>query len=137
MSSMLARCFCIILFGCSVVFCSHARAAGGGDEPKEARFVKMEPLMVTVFDRGAPRGRLTLELQLDVLQEGTAAAVEERLPRLYDRFINAIAGYTSTQGAGNQPPNLDYLLDQFQALADEALGADIVRVLIHLTMRTF
>ena len=123
-------------FGAALMLAAPALAAGGGGGDGEVRFIKMDPLRVTVFDSGSPRGQLTMELQLDVVHPGTADAVQLRLPRLYDRFINAIADYTSTQGAGNQPPNLDYLLENFQRLADEALGADVVRVLIHLAMRT-
>ncbi|MDA1133235.1 MAG: hypothetical protein O2905_08470 [Proteobacteria bacterium] len=124
-----------VLFA-AVAVASPASAAGeGGGEGEDVRFVLMEPLRVTVFEQGGPRGRLTLELQLDVLHPGTSAEVQKRLPRLYDRFLNAIADYTSTQGAGNQPPDLDFLLEQFQTMADEALGADIVHVLVRLAMR--
>ena len=124
------------LFAALAVASPAMAAGGGGGGAEDVRFVVMEPLRVTVFEEGSPRGRLTMELQLDVLHPGTSAEVQKRLPRLYDRFLNAIADYTSTQGAGNQPPDLDFLLQRFQTLADEALGADIVHVLIRLAMRT-
>ena len=100
---------------------SGAAAQGHGGGAEGPQFIKMEPLVVTVFDRGASRGRITIELQLEIVEEGQGSAVQGRMPRLYDGFLSVVSEYAGTRIAVEQPPNLDFLMARFQSVADQAL----------------
>ena len=78
---------------------------GGGEGP---HFVKMEPFNATIFDRGASRGRIVVELQLDVLENDRLEAVEARLPRLYDGFLAAVTDYAGTRAAISPPTSFSH-----------------------------
>ena len=124
----------------ALVFASASLAQGhgavDGDEGEGPLFIKMDPFLVSVFDRSAARGRLTLELVLDVPKRENAEAVRARMPRLYDSFLTTITNYIATRAAIVGAPDLDNLLAQFQAQADETLGPGIATVLVDLAMRT-
>lgn len=112
-------------------------AAAAKVDPKAPVFIKLPALNVTVFDRGAQRGRLTVELQLDVLQKPRLAQVEAQRPRLADGFLAAMTEYANSRAAAERAPDLDYLADQLQKVTDKTLGAaGIAKVLIHTAVRT-
>lgn len=119
-------------------FAADKGGAAAKVDPKAPVFIKMQPLNVTVFDRGAARGKLTIELQIDVLTKARAAAIESRLPRLYDGFLAAVTEYTNSRGSADRgAPDLDYLLARFQSITDESTGgAGVAKVLIHSAIRT-
>ena len=123
----------------TLVFASASLAQGhgaaGGDEGNGPLFIKMDPFLVSVFDRTAARGRLTLELVLDVPHRENGEAVRSLLPRLYDSFLTTINNYAKTRGAIVGAPDLDNLLAQFQVQADETLGPGVATVLVNLAMR--
>jgi flagellar basal body-associated protein FliL len=111
-------------------------AEKGQVDPNAPVFIKLQPLNVTVFDRGLTRGKITIELQLDVIKKASAANVQSRLPRLYDGFLAAVTEYSNSRTAVDRAPNLDYLLERFQTITDEAVGAGTAKVLFHAAVRT-
>ncbi|MBM3506880.1 MAG: hypothetical protein FJX64_03975 [Alphaproteobacteria bacterium] len=110
-----------------------AAEKGGANAPM---FIKLQALNVTVFDRGLTRGKLTIELQLDVIKKASAPAVQSRLPRLYDGFLAAVTEYSNSRTALDRAPDLDYLMERFQLITDEAVGAGVAKVLFHSAVRT-
>jgi hypothetical protein len=103
-------------------------AEKGQVDPNAPVFIKLQPLNVTVFDRGLTRGKITIELQLDVIKKASAANVQSRLPRLYDGFLAAVTEYSNSRTAVDRAPDLDYLLERFQTITDEAVGAGTAKV---------
>lgn len=109
-------------------------AEGHGGNANAPSFLKLEALNLTVFDRGAARGRFSLELRLEIVQKTATARVESLKPRLQDGYVAAINEYTSR--AGDRVPDLDYLVDQLQKVTDQVLGKpDIAKVLVHSAVR--
>lgn len=96
----------------------------------------MDPLIVSVFDRGADRGRLSLGIVLDVPDRANAATVRGLLPRIQDSFLNILNTYLQTRAAILGPPDLDEILGKFQTLADDTFGERVVAVLVSSAMRT-
>jgi hypothetical protein len=111
-------------------------AEKGKVDPNAPVFIKLQPLNVSVFDRGVTRGKLTIELQLDVVQKTKAPNVQARLPRLYDGYLAAVTEYSNSRTAVDRAPDLDYLLERFQVITDEAVGAGVAKVLFHTAIRT-
>ena len=111
-------------------------AEKGKVDPNAPMFIKLQALNVSVFDRGITRGKLTIELQLDVVQKTRVANINSRLPRLYDGYLAAVTEYSNSRTAVDRAPDLDYLLERFQAIPDEAVGAGVVKVLFHTAVRT-
>ncbi len=105
-------------------------------DPNAPVFLKMEALNVTVFDRGAAHGRISIELRIDVINKARTADVQKQMPRLYDGFLAAVTEYSGTRAAADRAPDLDYLMGRFQAYADTTVGAGVVKVLVHHSMRT-
>ncbi len=108
--------------------------AHGKVDPKSPVFVKLEPLNLTVFDRGTARGRFSLDLRLDVVQKAATARIESLKPRLQDGYVSAINEYTSR--AADRVPDLDYLVEQLQKVTDQVVGGpNIAKVLVHSAVR--
>ena len=115
---------------------ARAQAHAPAEDGEGPLFVVVEPLLVTVFDRGAARGRVTIELLLDVIERDQAANVRARLPRVVDAFLTTLTQYTTTRAAITGPPDLELLMPQFQAQADAPFGDGVVHVLVNLALRT-
>lgn len=111
-------------------------AEKGKVDPNAPMFIKLQALNVSVFDRGQTRGKLTIELQLDVVQKTRAANVQSRLPRLYDGYLAVVTEYSNSRTAVDRAPDLDYLLERFQAVTDEAVGPGVAKVLFHTAVRS-
>ena len=89
-----------------------------------------------MFDPGIARGKLTIELQLDLLKKNLQERVNSLLPRLYDGYLSAVTDYSNSRQAADRAPDLDYLVEGFQAITDEAVGAGTAKVLFHTAVRT-
>ena len=113
----------------------HAGAAKKAD-PNAPVFIKLQALNVTMFDRGVARGKLTIELQLDLIKKNMQERVNSLLPRLYDGYLSAVTEYGASRMAADRAPDLDYLSERFQAITDEAVGAGTAKVLFHTAVRT-
>ena len=105
---------------------AQGHGGGGGDEGEGPLFITMDSFIVSVFDRGAARGRLSLELVLDVPDRANAATVRGQIPRLQNDFLNILSAYLRTRAAITGAPDLDELLVKFQVRADETYGEHIV-----------
>jgi len=110
--------------------------SGSEDEGEGPLFISMDPFIVSVFDRGADRGRLSFSIVLDVADRANSATVRGRLPRTEDSFLNILNTYLQTRAAITGPPDLDEILGKFQTLADETFGEHVVAVLVSSAMRT-
>ena len=115
---------------------AQGHGGGGGDDGDGPLFITMDSFTVSVFDRGAARGRLSLELVLDVTDRANAATVRAQIPRVQDNFLNILNSYLITRAAIIGAPDLDDLLGKFQASADETYGEHVVTVLVSTAMRT-
>ena len=104
-------------------------------DPKLPVFLKMDPLNVTVFDRGVAHGRITIELTVDVIDKAKADTVQRQLRRLHDGFLDMVTEYSGTRAA-DRVPDLDYLMGKFQGFADATVGAGVVKVLVRHSVRT-
>ena len=105
-------------------------------DPKLPVFLKMDPLNVTVFDRGVAHGRITIELRVDVVDKAKADTVQRQLRRLHDGFLDMVTEYSGTRAGADRVLDLDYLMGKFQSFADATVGAGVVKVLVHHSMRT-
>ncbi|MSP20277.1 MAG: hypothetical protein EXQ93_01855 [Alphaproteobacteria bacterium] len=117
---------------------AHAADAGGAKkaDPNAPVFIKLQALNVTVFDRGVARGKLSIELQLEVTMKNRLDRINSLLPRLYDGYLTAVTEYSNSRAAADRSPDLDYLGDRFQAATDEAVGAGAAKVLFNSAVRT-
>lgn len=127
-----------VLAACCVLTVPALAADTGGAkgkvDPKTPTFLKVDPLNLTVFDRGTARGRFSIELRLEVIQKAATARVESLKPRLQDGYVSAINEYTSR--AADRVPDLDYLVDQLQKVTDQVVGGpNIAKVLVYSAVR--
>ncbi|MBT4711961.1 MAG: hypothetical protein HOB82_10620 [Alphaproteobacteria bacterium] len=126
----------LLMLGANPASAQGHGGGGGEDEGEGPLFIEMDTFIVSVFDRGAARGRLSLALVLDVPDRANAANVRGRIPRLQDSFLNILNTYLQTRAAIIGAPDLDELMGKFQALADETFGEHVVTVLVSTAMRT-
>lgn len=108
-----------------------AHAAGGGEKKKGggATFLQIQTLTAAVVRAMGGRGVVTMEVGIDIADDGLRHQAELSLPRLRAAFAGVLQGYASRLSPGSVP-NADYLAQRMQGETDRILAKKGARLLI-------
>lgn len=96
----------------------------------EPRYVFLEPVVVSVMRDARVRGLLTVDVGLEVRDADTREEIERAMPRLRDRYIQALTYLASNRIDVSRPVDVGALGDMLQSVTDSVLGAKAARVLV-------
>lgn len=100
------------------------RKKGGG-----LTFIQFPTLSVTVRRRDGRRGVLTVELGLDVPDQGLHDNAQSVMPRMRAGFLQTLQVYGASLNPGSLP-NAEYLAREFQRQTDQMLGRPGAKLLL-------
>jgi len=120
----------IVLFGVVLGASSAGEARASGAALGEPRHVFLKPLVVSVMRDMRVRGLLSLDVGLELTDPDSRSDVEKLMPRLRDRYIQALTYLASNRIDVSRPVDIDALNNVLQAATNKTLGADTARVLI-------
>ena len=101
-----------------------APAALAAEEKKKGgglSYVQMPALTATVFRADGRRGVMTVEVGVDIANNGLRNRAQISLPRLRAAYVQMLQAYASGLGAG-QAPSADYISTALQKETDRVLG---------------
>lgn len=96
----------------------------------EPRYVVLEPVVVSIMRDARVRGLLSVDVGLEVRDADTREDIEKALPRLRDRYIQALTYLASNRIDVTRPVDVGALGDMLQSVTDSVLGASAARVLV-------
>ncbi|MGB0671059.1 MAG: flagellar basal body-associated FliL family protein [Rhodospirillales bacterium] len=94
------------------------------EEP--ARYIDMEPLVITVFADDRVATIIQIELQLETASAETQATIKKHLPRIKDAFVKEMHGYIPRLLRKSERLDIFAVRDRLQLVADKLLGPHIV-----------
>lgn len=112
-----------------IASCGRMSGDAGKKKGGGLSYLQLTPLAATIFRPDGRRGVMTVELGLDIPDNGLhdrAAASQPRLTAAYGQFLRA---YASGLPAG-APPDADYLARELQRETDRALGKPGAKLLL-------
>jgi flagellar basal body-associated protein FliL len=110
-----------------------ARAAGseGGEgAAKVDPYIVLDPLAVSLIDRGRLLGSLIVSASLEVPDAAKQASVQARLPRLHDGYLRAMTEFAETRISVQRPVDVAALGGALQRVTDKVLGDGTASILI-------
>jgi len=120
----------VVLFGFVLGASAAGEARASGATLGAPRHVFLEPLVVSVMRDMRVRGLLSLDVGLELTDPDSRSDVEKLMPRLRDRYIQALTYLASNRIDVSRPVDIDALNTVLQAATNRTLGADTARVLI-------
>jgi hypothetical protein len=97
---------------------------GGG-----VHYIQLQALTATIFRADRRRGVLTVEVGLDIPDNGLRGRASQSLPRLRAAYVEFLMGYAVRLPPATVP-DADYLASQLQRITDQTLGQGGARLLL-------
>ena len=92
-------------------------------------YLQMQTLTATVFRADGHRGVMTVEVGIDIPNNGLRSRAQISQPRLRAAYVQMLQAYASGLGPG-QAPNADYISTALQKETDRVLGEAGGRLLL-------
>jgi flagellar basal body-associated protein FliL len=120
----------VVLFGVILGASSAGDARASGAALGEPRHVFLKPVVVSVMRDMRVRGLLSVDVGLELVDPDSRSDVEKLMPRLRDRYIQALTYLASNRIDVSRPLDIDALNTVLQTATNKTLGTDTARVLI-------
>jgi hypothetical protein len=113
-------------------------SAGAGSAMAEAAqkkkggglsYIQLDSLTATIVRTNGRRGTITVDLGMDVPDNGLHQRAVLSAPRLRAGYVQWLVNYAAGLAPG-QPPDADYMSLNFQRATDQALGKPGAKVLL-------
>jgi flagellar basal body-associated protein FliL len=108
-----------------------ANAQEGGEGAQNADpYIVLDPLAVSLIDRGRLLGSLIVSASLEVPDPAKQAEVQARLPRLHDGYLRAMTEFAEARVSVQRPVDVAALGGALQRVTDKVLGDGTASILI-------
>jgi hypothetical protein len=97
-------------------------------------YVRLDPVMASVQAGRDVRGLLHVEIGLDAPDPAMRARIAQRMPRLRDAYISAMAVYSAMGYGPGEVPDAERISALLQRATDQALGEPGATVMIGMIM---
>ncbi|PCI32890.1 MAG: hypothetical protein COB54_05740 [Alphaproteobacteria bacterium] len=100
-----------------------------GEASKES-YVKVPSFAVTMYHRGRPKGNMTIQMLVKLVDSERRATAVKYMPRLSSAYVIEASRLSHDYFDVTQPVNVAMLGDAFQLVTNKVLGHTHARVLI-------
>ncbi|VAV87687.1 hypothetical protein MNBD_ALPHA02-938 [hydrothermal vent metagenome] len=101
-----------------------------GEEASREDYIKVPPVIVTMYHKGRPKGNMTITLTLKVTDSEKHATAVKYLPRLSNAYIMESSRLSHDYFDVKRPVNIRMLADALQGVTNAVLKHKEARVLI-------
>ncbi len=101
-----------------------------GEKSSREDYIKVPPVIVTMYHKGRPKGNMTITLMLKITDNEKQATAVKYLPRLSSAYVMESSRLSHDYFDVKRPVNIKMLADALQVVTNAVLKHKDARVLI-------